>query len=47
MKKQLECWYAKHPPSNKRFLPKDDANRMEFPMESISQYTGFMMMMIC
>ena len=26
MKKQLECWNAKHPPSNRRFLPKDDDN---------------------
>ena len=26
MKKQLECWYAKHQPSNRRFLPKDCEN---------------------
>ena len=24
MKKQLECWYAKHTPSSRRVLPKDD-----------------------
>ena len=23
MKQQLKCWYAKHPPSNRRVLPKD------------------------
>ena len=24
MKKQLECWYSKHPPSSRRVLPRDD-----------------------
>ena len=26
MKKQLECWYAKHQPSNRCILPMDDDN---------------------
>ena len=28
MKKKLECWYAKHQPSNRRFLSKDDDNHI-------------------
>ena len=39
------CWYAKHPPSN-LYCPRTMTITLEVSMESISQYSGFMMMMM-